>query len=58
MVVLVKSKMSRKGGEIVKEGYLTKSPPVDKTLAVSWVGGGGELLTCGTRSSVRSGNLV
>ena len=26
--------MSRKG-EIVKEGYLTKSPPVDKALAVS-----------------------
>ena len=28
-------KMSRKGGEVVKEGFLTKSPPVEKPLAVS-----------------------
>ena len=26
---------NRRGSEIVKEGYLTKSPPLDKPLAVS-----------------------
>ena len=27
--------MARKGGEVVKEGFLTKSPPAEKHLAVS-----------------------
>ena len=27
--------MSRKVGEVIKEGYLTKSPPVERALAVS-----------------------
>ena len=27
--------MSRRVGEVIKEGFLTKSPPVEKALAVS-----------------------
>ena len=30
--------MARKGGEVVKEGFLTKSPPAEKHLAVSQAG--------------------
>ena len=32
---IISSGMSRRVGEVIKEGFLTKSPPVEKALAVS-----------------------
>ena len=36
----------RGGGRIVKEGYLTKSPPQDKAIAVSLTANGPTVLCC------------